>query len=177
MTPADIPRLRSMGPREAMEAYGVPFWKLPRIVNAVRIRLREQIDRLEPFGGVSETLQSLKHAGARCLLLSSNSRDNVEAFLLNHRLNLFERLACGSSIFGKAARLRKVLAQASLLAANVAYVGDEVRDVDAAKRVGIQSIAVSWGYADRETLLAASPDHLIDSPGQLLGLCAAGSVT
>jgi phosphoglycolate phosphatase len=177
VTPADIPRLRSMGPREAMEAYGVPFWKLPRIVHAVRMGLRERIDRLEPFGGINETLRSLKRAGARCLLLSSNSRDNVEAFLLNHRLNLFERLACGSSIFGKAARLRKVLAQASLLAANVAYVGDEVRDIDAAKSVGIQSIAVSWGYADRETLLAAGPDHLIDSPGQLLELCAADSFT
>jgi phosphoglycolate phosphatase len=175
MTAEDIPKLRRMGPKEAMDAFGIPLWKLPRILHAVRTRLREQIDRLEPFHGVAETLTGLKRAGARCLLLSSNSRENIEAFLLHHHLQLFERLTCGSSLFGKGARLRKVLVQASLLAANVAYVGDEVRDIEAAKSVGIQSIAVSWGYADRETLQRAAPDHLIDSPLQLLELCGSRS--
>jgi phosphoglycolate phosphatase len=172
VTPDDIPKLRRMGPREAMAAYGIPLWKLPRIVHAVRTLLRERIDRLEPFGGIGETLAGLKHTGTRCLILSSNSRDNVEAFLQRHRLEFFERLACGSSLFGKGARLRKVLAQASLLAFNVAYVGDEVRDIEAARSVGIQSIAVSWGYADRETLQRAGPDYLIDRPEQLLKLGA-----
>ncbi len=172
MTAEDIPKLRRMGIKEAVDAFGVPLWKLPRILHAVSKRLRGQIDRIEPFSGVAETLTELKRTGARCLLLSSNSRDNVEAFLQHHHLQLFERLTCGSSIFGKGARLSKVLAQASLLAANVAYVGDEVRDIEAARSVGIQSIAVSWGYADRETLQRAAPDHLIDSPQQLLELCA-----
>lgn len=170
VTPADVTRLRRMGPREAIQAYGVPMWKVPRIVHAVRVRLREQIDRLEPFRGMSEALVALNGSGIRCLILSSNSRDNVEAFLQRHRLNLFERLACGTSLFGKAARLRKVLAQTSLVAANVAYVGDEVRDIEAARSAGIYSIAVTWGYADRESLKAARPDALIDSPEQLLEL-------
>jgi phosphoglycolate phosphatase len=171
VTVEDIPRLRRMSPREIMATYGVPLWKVPRILNAVRTLLRQHIDRLEPFGGINETLTGLRRAGARCLLLTSNSRDNVEAFLAHHNLHFFERLTCGSSLFGKGARLRTVLAQASLLAANVAYVGDEVRDIEAARSVGIQSIAVSWGYADRDTLRQATPDYLIDNPAQLLELC------
>ncbi|HEY5955431.1 MAG TPA: HAD hydrolase-like protein [Polyangiaceae bacterium] len=168
LSPADIPRLRRMGPRQAMDAYGIPLWKVPRIMHAVTLKLREQIDRLEPFGGVAETLSTLSLTGTRCLLLSSNSRENVEAFLRRHRFDFFERLVCGTSLFGKGARLRNVLAQASLLAGSVAYVGDEVRDIEAARSVGVQSIAVSWGYADRETLLAAKPNYLIDRPEQLL---------
>jgi phosphoglycolate phosphatase len=168
VTPADIPRLRRMGPRQAMDAYGVPLWKVPRILQAVRAKLREHIDQLEPFGGIGETLSTLSLTGSRCLLLSSNSRENVEAFLSRHRFDCFERLVCGSSLFGKGARLRKVLAQASLLAGSVAYVGDEVRDIEAAQNAGVQSIAVSWGYGDRESLLAAKPNYLIDRPEQLL---------
>lgn len=170
VTPEDVQRLRRMAPLDAMQAYGIPLWKVPRILHEVTLRLREQIDRLEPFKGIADTLFTLRGSGARCLILSSNSRDNIEAFLQRHQLLLFERLACGSSMFGKGKRLRRVLAQASLMAANVAYVGDEVRDIEAAKNAGVCSIGVSWGYTARDALLAANPDFLIDRPEQLLEL-------
>jgi len=170
VTASDVARIRRMAPSQALAAYGVPLWKVPRIVRAVRTLLREKIDRLEPFEGIGETLLNLKRNGARCLLVSSNSRDNVEAFLSRHQFLCFERLTCGSSLFGKGARLRKVLLQASLVAPEVAYVGDEVRDIEAAKSVGLKSVAVSWGYADRDTLREAGPDYIIDHPSQLLKL-------
>ena len=174
VTATDVAQLRRMSTKEALDAYGVPLWKLPGIVRAVRARLRTQIDQLQPFAGIAETLATLKRAGTQCLLLSSNSRDNIETFLTHHRLNLFEHLTCGTSLFGKATRLRKLLAHASLMAANAVYIGDEVRDIEAAKAVGVSSIAVSWGYGERGTLLAAQPDHLIDQPQQLLQLALHG---
>lgn len=168
----DLPRLRRMGPRQAMTAYDVPFWKVPLIVSAVRALLSEQLDQLKPFAGIDETLSQLRRAGTQCLLLSSNSRDNIRAFLERQHWPYFERITCGASLFGKGKRLRKVLAEARLHAPEVAYVGDEIRDVEAARSAGVQSIAVSWGYADRDALNAATPDHLIDSPEQLLPLCS-----
>lgn len=49
-----------------------------------------------------------------------------------------------------------------------AYVGDMVEDVLAAKEAGIKSIAVTWGFNERDELEAAKPDFIVDSPAELL---------
>ena len=47
-------------------------------------------------------------------------------------------------------------------------IGDETRDVVAAKKVGICSGAVLWGYANRDVLTRLEPDVLFDTPDQVL---------
>ena len=37
-----------------------------------------------------------------------------------------------------------------------------------AHNAGMKSIAVTWGFHDRERLLAAGPDQLVNAPGDLL---------
>lgn len=171
VSPDELPRLRRMGPKEAISTYGVPVWKIPMLVQAVRAGLRSRMEMLEPFPGMVDFLRALKNTRkARCLLLSSNSRDNIEAFLARHQIELFEHLSCGTSMFGKGARLRKLVERVELNPATTAYVGDEVRDIEAAKSAGLRSIAVSWGYADREALASEQPDYLIDEPAQLIEL-------
>jgi len=54
-----------------------------------------------------------------------------------------------------------------LAPSEVAYVGDEVRDVEAAREVGVTSIAVSWGYAERAALTALEPSYLVNEPLEL----------
>ena len=48
------------------------------------------------------------------------------------------------------------------------YLGDDPRDIQAAHAAGIRSIAVSWGYADRESVLGWGADRCIDDPLDLL---------
>ena len=50
----------------------------------------------------------------------------------------------------------------------VVYVGDEVRDIDAAKKTGIKVIAVGWGFNSQEALAAQNPDFLIERPQELI---------
>ncbi len=50
------------------------------------------------------------------------------------------------------------------------YVGDAVVDIEAARAAGMLSIAVTWGAQDRASLLAAGPDHLVDTTGELTAL-------
>ena len=47
------------------------------------------------------------------------------------------------------------------------FVGDEVRDIEAGKKVGINTIAVSWGYNTKSALDKEHPDYLIDFPLEL----------
>ena len=48
-----------------------------------------------------------------------------------------------------------------------AFIGDSDVDVKTGKNAGMTSVAVTWGYRDREALLALSPDILIDTPEEL----------
>lgn len=48
--------------------------------------------------------------------------------------------------------------------AAVLLVGDSVVDVETARNAGMSSVAVTWGFRDRDELLAAQPDHLVADP-------------
>ena len=50
------------------------------------------------------------------------------------------------------------------------YVGDETRDVEAARKAGVQIIAVGWGLNSRASLLLQNPDFIVDSPEELTQL-------
>jgi phosphoglycolate phosphatase-like HAD superfamily hydrolase len=41
--------------------------------------------------------------------------------------------------------------------AETTYIGDEGRDIEAAKRVGVRSVAVNWGYNNAELLASHHP--------------------
>ncbi len=47
-------------------------------------------------------------------------------------------------------------------------IGDSTMDIETARRAGMRAVAVSWGYHDLDVLLAALPDVVINSPGELL---------
>lgn len=165
---ADGPRLRKMKPLEALRAYDIPVWKVPAITQAVRAGLRARIDAVQPFEGVHAAVQQLRAAGIRCFILSSNSSDNIRQFLARHGMQEFELLSGGSSLFGKGPQLRKLIRHANLPDSEVFYVGDEVRDIVAAAEAGVRSVAVTWGYSDREALVAQRPDFLVDTPDELV---------
>jgi phosphoglycolate phosphatase len=50
---------------------------------------------------------------------------------------------------------------------NCVMIGDSTMDIETASQAGMRAIAVTWGYHDRERLLAAGASKLIDSPCEL----------
>lgn len=53
-------------------------------------------------------------------------------------------------------------------ASECAFVGDSEVDIRTAQNAGMTSVAVSWGFREREALLSCAPDHIIDVPEKLL---------
>jgi phosphoglycolate phosphatase len=66
-------------------------------------------------------------------------------------------------LFGKPAHLRRVLKASGVSAAEALYIGDEVRDADAARAVGCGFGAVSWGYARIDAFAPEPPDWVFNS--------------
>jgi len=170
----DIRHMRGLKPLDAMRYMDMPMWKLPFIVRSVRKGMRARIAELSPFAGLEPALRGLRDAGVRCYVLSTNSRENIEAFLAQHQLQFFHELAGGSSVFGKAPHVKKLVKREGLDPARTYYVGDEVRDVEAARAAGVRSLSVSWGYSERAALQAEGPDLIVDSPAELLAALIAG---
>jgi phosphoglycolate phosphatase len=70
---------------------------------------------------------------------------------------------------------RSLLAVAEELgipASECALVGDSDIDILTARAAGAIGIAVTWGMTERDVLLAARPDHLVTTPGELAALLA-----
>ena len=50
----------------------------------------------------------------------------------------------------------------------ILYIGDEVRDIVSTRKVGVNMIAVTWGYNARTRLQRESPGWLVDKPADIL---------
>jgi phosphoglycolate phosphatase len=56
--------------------------------------------------------------------------------------------------------------------ARCAFVGDSAVDVETARAAGMRAVAVAWGFRDREELVAARPDVIVDHPRHLAAAVA-----
>jgi len=107
-------------------------------------------------------LRELSGLGVVLALVSSDSEANVRTALGEHA-GLMSQFACGASMFGKAIKYKAVLKRSGLAETDAICIGDEVRDGEAARQVGIDFGAVSWGYARLEALRRTSPVLVFDS--------------
>ena len=80
----------------------------------------------------------------------------------------------GLPLFGKERVLRQIIRKNQLNPAQVIYVGDETRDVEAARKTAIRVIAVGWGFNTSQALARHQPDFLIQRPGELVEVVAGG---
>ena len=117
---------------------------------------------------MKDTLTALKAQGYRLGIVTSNTRSTVDSFLNTQQLDsLFDFVHAGRGLLGKARILRRLVKQYRLQPAEVLYIGDETRDVEAAQQVAIATIAVSWGFNSRVVLEQQNPDVIIDDPREL----------
>jgi phosphoglycolate phosphatase len=156
---------------------GVPFHKIPGLIVKGRQSMLGRMNEVAPFQGVPEVLDSLHAAGYHLLVISSNSEKNVRSFLRTNNLELyFDGVYGSASLFNKALTLKKVMRRNKLAAADCFYIGDEVRDIVAATRVGVEPVAVAWGYQAYEALQEYHPYALLSHPKELLRIFPAKKV-
>jgi phosphoglycolate phosphatase len=164
VTEAEIEDLRGRDTREVLQFLGVPRWKLPFIARCVRRRMAADAEAIQLFPGAKALLRRLAGQGVVLGVVSSNSAQNVRCILGAEAAALVEHYECGAGLFGKAAKFRKLVRRARVQPAQTLCIGDETRDIEAARAAGLASGAVVWGYARREILAARAPTWLFESP-------------
>lgn len=162
MDPDSAHALRGYDARQMMDHVGLPAWKLPFVAKSFIALMRENVAAIKTFDGVGDVLSHLVHRGVAVAIVSSNSYDNVSTVLGPESARLVNHFECGMSIFGKSSRIEKALHRAATLSHDAIYIGDQVTDLEASRKVGVAFGAVSWGYGTIESLREHSPEEEFD---------------
>lgn len=150
-----------------------------RCVDTYRERYRtSSLEGTEVVAGMPEALDRLA-AVARLAVVTSKPLVFADPILV--ALGLRDRFA---AVHGpdadhraepKAVTLARALADvaASGETASAVMVGDRSHDVIAGRACGIATVGVTWGAGDRDELVDAGADHVVDRPSDLVTLLAA----
>lgn len=165
--------LRGLSLLATARQLGHGWWRLPGLYFAGKRWMEHFIDDLEPFDGMTGIIDMLSVQGRRLFIVSSNSVHNIETFLTQEGIDHdFIKIYGNVAIRSKGHVLKKLIKHNRLARQDTCYVGDEPRDIRAAKRAGLKSVAVTWGYSKAETLKPHRPDYLLEQPAQLMELFA-----
>jgi phosphoglycolate phosphatase len=132
-----------------------------------------------PYSEVPSMLQRLSSDSYRLFVATSKPQVFAERILQHFGLaDHFEKI-CGNDLEGnlddKAELLRQLLVSRSLDPTETLMVGDRKHDVIAARRNGLISIGVTYGYGSPSELTDAGVDYLCDSPTEVASvICNAG---
>lgn len=164
----EIQRLRGLHALELIRELRIRPWRVPWLLARGRAAMRKEMEAVVVFDGIEEVLERLRTAGVPVYIMSSNSPGNIRKLLARLGLqHYFTRIYGNVGIFGKAKMLRLIVARNRLVPAMTYYVGDEGRDIEAAKRVGLHGVAVTWGYNSRTLLLSHHPREVADTRQEL----------
>lgn len=168
-TQEDVEYMRNMNSMQIIKTSGVPIVKVPFLLQMVKLELNHEIQNLKPISGIIETLQVLSNKEYKLGIVTSNSLENVKGFLeRNDMSKLFSFIHAGSTLFGKNKAIKSFLRKEGLTPERVIYVGDETRDIEAARKAKIKVIAVSWGFNSKAILSKHKPDLAINHPQDLI---------
>lgn len=166
-----IKKIKSNSYLELMKEFKLSWLRIPfmlRIVKQTQRDLYSQIDKIKIFPGIKKLLKGLRNNNYRIGILSSNMQRNVNKFIKINQLNFFDIIYCESNILGKDQTFRKMMRKYNLKPEEIIYIGDEIRDIVACKKVGIKIIGVSWGLHTFEALQKNGVNYIVKKPSEIL---------
>ncbi len=164
---SQLDTLRHLSAREMMKIHKLPALKVPAIAAHFQKLMKEDAGRIALFDGVEDMLRSVHAAGVTMAVVSSNSEENIRIVLGPELCELIGMFNCGASMFGKASKFRKVLKRLGVKPGETISIGDEIRDLDAAREVGLATGVVCWGYTAPDALRSQKPDAVFETVAEV----------
>jgi phosphoglycolate phosphatase len=170
VTTDDLNNLEVMSFASYGQACKVPDHLLDEFVEICLNFFAEKKSPPAIFTGLSAVVRYLS-ANHMIAIVTTNSSQNVNAFLVQHGLEGFIHAVYGIDSPGSKAQ-KISMARKRLLKnrkqESVFLVGDSLSDVLAAKAAAVTSVAVTWGHQSLENLLRGNPDYVVSSPHDLI---------
>ncbi len=167
VTDEDLEIARTAGIGAYLHQLGVTGDTLKIMLPRLQANMATKIQDLPVVEGMTEALNTL-NTNYQLGILSSNAKATIESYLRKNALEIFDFVYQDDTFFEKETLIQNILESNNLSTSEMIYVGDEVRDVISAHKVGVKVVAVTWGYNSRTLLEKEQPDWIIDSPVELV---------
>jgi len=128
------------------------------------------------YEGIQELLETLQSRGYPLAVLSNKPH----AFTVAMVSRMFPGIRF-SAVLGQRAGIPhkpdptgalEIAATLGIAPADCIVIGDSTMDLETARHAGMRAIAVTWGFQDRERLVAAGAEFLATGPAELLEILA-----
>ncbi len=174
---SELAKIREMPAREIIKYSGIPYWKLLRLMIKGKRLMGQRLNDLKVFAGIDEAIQTLHKEGYQISVVSSNSEENIRSVLKREGIEAFFAGVYGNiGLFNKTRAFKVVLRDQKTLASDAIYIGDEVRDIESARKGGLPVISVTWGYNGTQILKKYKPTYMADTPAEMLKIIQGANV-
>ena len=148
---------------EALAAAGVPPTVVSEVENAFGAAPSPEL-----FPEMATVIERLA-AAHRVIVITSSRTDVVERVLAKHSVRGVAEVVGGDQDESKTRKIDNARRRFGRALA-AWYVGDTVGDILEARRAGVGTVGVAWGWHGVERLRRANPDHMAHAPSDLLDL-------
>lgn len=156
-----------MGAREIIKnKLHLSWWRIPGLLRQGLNEYKKYAPDIKLFPAIPELLHGLQKTGYVLSIISSNNPEVIKS-VLNTQGICVERVT-HSSLFNKARLITKEARVLGFTKEETLYIGDEVRDAEAAKKAGVDCLSVTWGLNSQKALkminqnLAESPEDILN---------------
>ena len=127
-----------------------------------------KLSKLPVIAGIREALIELssKH---RLIIISSAVSDSIQTWLAGHELAQHFTEIMGMDVHrSKIAKIKMVFEKHSIGAEDCLFITDTLGDIKEAREVGVDSLAVTYGFHEEARLLKGNPSGLIKRPEEMV---------
>ena len=118
--------------------------------------------------GIGDTIKNLAQK-YKLIIISSSITSPIRSFLELHKLeSVFEKIYGSDVHESKEVKVNQVFSQYKTSTEDCIFITDTVGDVSEMKRVGVDSIAVLWGFHDKERFDKVQPIAFADTAEELV---------
>jgi len=148
---------------------GFPEELIPELNEIYKTSFKENYS-VKPFRGIKEVWKALKEKGFIIGIVTSNHLGNIKSALGEDTTKLFDLIytADNKDAIGKANQLKDALSKLNLSADQLIYVGDVMKDYNAAKEAGVKFIGVTYGWEIEKNDEFATVDSVEELKKRLL---------
>lgn len=131
------------------------------------------------YDGIPELLTQLRSHGHKLFVATSKAREFAEAIVAGFGLKAHFKTVWGAELDGRLSNkgelIAHILNEEGLRAHQCLMIGDRMHDTIGARKNGMRSLGVTWGFGSSEELLSNGAEAVAHSPAELARLIIAAS--
>lgn len=121
--------------------------------------LNKDCPKSNAYQGIPELIKKIKEKGISVAVVSSDMPKTLLPEIKEYGLeNIFDDVL--TNIYGKVNTLQVLIKKYNVNPKEIFFIGDSNHEIEAGKKVGIKTIAVTWGFCSEKTLKLENPDFI-----------------